>query len=233
MEYPKPVALLKSLIALSTEENDIVLDYFAGSATTAQAVFEQNREDEGNRKFILIQLPEATDNTEFSTIAEIGKERIRRVAARMKKEREGQLPLETRATPEDLGFRVYKLAASHFKPWAGVDEKEAAAYARQMELFRDPLVEGWTAAGVLSELALKHGFSLSVRFEALPGAAALYRLSDPEREQSFCVSLAERVTLDDLSALGLGKDDLFLCRDAALDDKTAANLALQCRLETI
>jgi adenine-specific DNA-methyltransferase len=201
---------------------------------------EFNQGDGGNRRFILVQLPEPIENSELPTIAEIGKERIRRVVARMKgvgadgrPPAQTQLPLDTRATPEDLGFRVYKLAPSHFKPWAGVDEKEAAAYARQMELFRDPLVEGWTAEGVLSELALKHGFSLSMRFEALEGAEHLYRVSDPEREQSFTISLAGRVALDDLSALELGKDDLFLCRDAALDDETAANLALQCRLETI
>ena len=103
-----------------------------------------------------------------------------------------------------------------------------------MELFEDPLIEGWTVNGVLAELALKHGLSLGFSTETLdmPGAK-IYRLVDSERQQSIYASLEDRLELDSLKGLNLNADDLFICRDAALDDQTAANLALQCRLETI
>ena len=243
MQFPKPVELIKFVInsGLGEEKDGIILDFFAGSGTTAQAVYELNNEDGEKRQFVLVQLPEPTGTAEFPTIAEIGEERIRRVVARMKKEREGQLPLETRETPEDLGFRLFKLAPSHFKPWVGVEQKDPQAYAQQMELFRDPLVEGWTVEGVLTELAIKHGFGLeyTVEFRAVhpPDSSEppidFYQVSDREREQSFYACLAPRLTLAAVEMLQLGQDDLLICRDAALDDETAANLALQCRLETI
>ena len=78
-ETPKPVEMIKRLAAISSSEDDIVLDFFSGSATTAQAVLQLNHGDGGNRSFIMVQLPEKTGNKEFPTIADIGKERIRRV----------------------------------------------------------------------------------------------------------------------------------------------------------
>lgn len=247
LPFPKPKLLILQLIRQATVPitGDIILDFFAGSATTAQAILEQNREDGGNRRFILVQLPEPTENPEFQTIGEIGKERIRRVIAKMQETRENgnqmALPLETRQTPEDLGFRVFKLTPSHFRPWVGVEEKEPQSYAQQMELFRDPLVEGWTVEGVLAELAIKHGFGLDYMVELralqMPDAGEptvnFYQVSDPERGQTFYACLAPRLTLQAVERLQLGLEDLVICRDTALDDETAANLALQCRLETI
>ncbi len=93
-DYSKPVALLERLVALSTANNDIILDFFSGSATTAQAVMQLNAEDGGHRKFIMVQLPEATDEKSeaykagYKTICEIGKERIRRAGAKINKENE-------------------------------------------------------------------------------------------------------------------------------------------------
>jgi adenine-specific DNA-methyltransferase len=246
-DTPKPASLLRRILQISTSpfDSDLVVDFFAGSATTAQAVFEQNRDDDGNRKFILIQLPEPTNNSEFPTIANIGKERIRRVVAKLQVPQENRdqiaLPLEHRQTPEDLGFRVFKLAPSHFKPWVGVEEKDAQAYAQQMELFRDPLVDGWTVEGVLAELAIKNGFGLDYMVELRtfrkPGSdeqsVDFYQVRDNDRGQTFYVCLAPRLSLKAVELLQLEPEDLFICRDAALDDDIVANLALQCRLETI
>lgn len=94
----------------------------------------------GNRRFIIVQLPEPTGNQQFSTIAEIGKERIRRVIACMKKEREDQLALDK---PEDLGFKVFKLAPSNYKQWQGdlSGLQDPTGLVHQAELFADPLVE--------------------------------------------------------------------------------------------
>src|SRR5436305_1092002 len=93
MPFPKPVSLIKTLVKQSTSNDDIILDLFAGSCTTAQAVLELNHEDDGNRRFIMVQLPELTDNPQFPTIAEIGKERMRRVISKMREENEGTLGL--------------------------------------------------------------------------------------------------------------------------------------------
>ena len=254
-EFPKPLALMRRILQLSTgkESGHIILDLFAGSCTLAQAVLELNHEDDGNRRFIMVQLPEPTPEDSFAresgyeTIADIGKERIRRVIAQMQREREGQLPLETRETPEDLGFKVFKLAPSNYRLWRGVGEDTPDAYAEQMELFADPLVDGWTAENVIYEVALKEGYGLNCRIAPLPvpppqageggdrraPGGGIYRVTDPDKEQSFTICLDNAIGLENLSALNLEKDDLFICRDVALDDEAAANLALQCRLKTI
>ncbi len=122
-----------------------------------------NREDGGGRRFVVAQLPERTGREDYATIADIGKDRIRRVVAKMKKEQEGKLAIDA---PQDLGFRVYKLAESNMKPWKGTDEKDPEKYAKTMEMFLDPLVEGWKPQNVIAEVALKEaGFGLNCRVE--------------------------------------------------------------------
>jgi len=235
----KPSRLIRRMPQLATNpaDGDIVLDFFAGSAATANAVLEQNREGDGNRRFIMVQLPEPLPRPEplLSTIADMGKERIRRVIAKMRRERAGQLPLDTRETPEDLGFKVFKLAPSNLHPWHGVGEDAPDAYAQQMELFRDPLVDGWQVQNVIYEVTLKEGYGLNCRIE--PAAAVtgntVRRVTDPDKEQSFFICLDNQIDLTNLDGLNLSQDDTFVCRDVALDDEAAANLALQCRLKTI
>ena len=113
---PKPASLLKEIFQFVSEGNDLVLDFFGGSGTTAQAVLELNKEDGGNRRFILVQLPEPTGREDFPTIAEITKERVRRVIKRMEGQRSGELPVGDGTKP-DLGFKVFKLAESNFAIW--------------------------------------------------------------------------------------------------------------------
>jgi len=121
-DFSKPANLIKKLLVQGSEHDSLILDFFSGSSSTAQAVLDLNREDGGNRRFIMVQLPEKTDeNSEafkagYKTIADIGKERIRRVIARLKKEREEALPL---AEKPDLGFKVFKLRPSNFRMWRG------------------------------------------------------------------------------------------------------------------
>ena len=202
---------------------------------------EINREDNGNRCFIAVQLPEPTPEDSparkagFKTIAEIGKERIRRVIKKLKKDDEGKLALKTRETPEDLGFRVFKLAESSYKPWTGVEEKEPQAYLKTMDHFTDPLAPGWKPEKLIWEVAIKEGYGLNSRIEQVRGLKGntVHTVTDPDKQQSFRICLDGTIKKETLKALDLGKDDLFVCRDAALDDEAAANLALQCRLKTI
>ena len=112
-DNPKPINLMKYLISVTSSQDCIILDFFSGSATTAHAVMQLNAEDGGNRKFILVQLPESCDEKSdaykagFKTICEIGKERIRRVGNKIKEDSSG--------TRLDVGFRVFRIDESNMK----------------------------------------------------------------------------------------------------------------------
>jgi adenine-specific DNA-methyltransferase len=236
-DNPKPTALLKRMLDFATEpqENAIVLDFMAGTCSTAHAVFEINRQDQGNRKFIMIQLPEPSADTEFHTIAEIGKERIRRVIKRMNSEDEGKMDLRGDATPEDLGFKIFRLDESNYRQWTGTDEKNPEEYAKQMEMYLDPLLEGWKVENVIYEVALKEGYSLTCSIKRLDTITdnLIWKVSDMDRGQFFHICLDNHIEESTVKALELNSDSLFICRDIALMDEIAANLALQCTLKII
>lgn len=110
-DTPKPVRLLDRMVQIATDEDSIVLDFFSGSATTAHAVMQRNSQDSGSRKFIMVQLSEKVDN-KYGNLCEIGKERIRRAAKKIKEEMEA----EGKDTSKmDFGFRVLKLDSSNMK----------------------------------------------------------------------------------------------------------------------
>jgi len=230
-ETPKPVQLIKRMLEITTDadEGDIVLDFFAGSGTTAQAVLELNQEDGGSRRFILVQLPEPTSSPAFPSIAHITRERVRRVIQRIHDGQQGAMF----STPADLGFRAYTLAPSHFRQWQPV---EADAAIDQMAfLAASPMMPGWTANGVIAEVALKEGFGLNMAVEPIdrvPGTRA-YRVSDPDMGQVFHICLDDALPANLPLLLGLTPEDSFICLDSALDDTKAANFALQSRLRTI
>jgi len=234
-DFPKPVSLIKECLKISTVDDDIVLDLFAGSGTTAQAVLELNREDDGNRQFIMVQLPEKTRCEEFPTIAEVGEERIRRVIVRIRRDDENKLGLSTRTQTEDLGFRVFKLAPSNYKQWQSIDASDPDTYTKQLDMFADLLVDNWNTINVLWEVAIKEGYGLNTQLERLEEVPdnAVWRITDPDKVQSMLVCLDDELQPSTLSALPLSKEHVFVCRNKALDDTKAANLALQCRLKKI
>lgn len=259
-DNPKDHEILAKIIryCTSSREHDIILDFFGGSCATAEAVLSLNREDKGNRRFIMVQLPETTPaksearKAGYRTVSDLGKERIRRVIAELRKSTAGKLDLDSRGQTEDLGFRVFKLAESIFKRWDDPEEKDAVAYAGQIEMFSDPLVPGWKPKDLIWEVALKEGFGLNTRIEVFQGAGEgkkgkgakgsepaegkgnmRYRVVDPDKGQSFVICLDDKVGRDALAGLDLKKDAVFVCRDCALDDETASNLAAQCVLKTI
>jgi len=168
-DYPKPSNLLIHFTDLVTTNSDIILDFFAGSCTTAHAVLSLNKEDGGNRKFICVQLLEkCEENSEafkagYKTIAEIGKERIRRVIKKIREEREGKLDFEDKGD-KDLGFKVFKLQESNFKIWRTNIETEEELVA-QMQQHLEPLDENAKIEDVLYELLLKSGVSLTAKIK--------------------------------------------------------------------
>ena len=235
LDTVKPTRLLRRVLQLGTEaqSDDLVLDFFSGSSSFAHSVLLQNRADEGNRRFIAVQIPEPLPTPEKSlkTMADVGKERIRRVIHKLKTE--PNIEFEGK---EDLGFKVFKLAESNYAGWRGVEERTPAAYHDELDMFTDALRKGWTPENVLWEVAIKEGYSLNCRIETLtiPGNT-VYRVTDPEKdpEQHFLACLDDELKEDIAKTLNLSVDDLFVCRDRAIDDTLAANLALQCRLKTI
>jgi adenine-specific DNA-methyltransferase len=237
IDFPKPVDYMKLIVQQATKSDDdnLILDFFAGSCTTAQAVLELNREDDGNRRFIMVQLPEPVNNPQYSNIADIGKERIRRVIAKLRDEDQGTLGLTTRKDSEDLGFRVFKLAASNYKVWKSITAGDPEAYTKQLDMFADLLVDNWEAISVLWEVAIKEGYGLNAQIERLEEIQGntVWRITDPDKDQSMLVCLDDELAPATLSALPLSKEHVFVCRNKALDDTKAANLALQCRLKKI
>jgi len=154
-DNPKPVSLLKKILSVCQSTDGIFLDFFAGSCTTAQAILDLNAEDGGNRKFICVQMTEVCDEKSaahkagYETIADIGKERIRRVIDKISAEH-GKQP--------NLGFKVFKLCRSNFRIWRAWGVKTEADLIRQMEMHIDPVIPGATPEALLYELLLKSGF---------------------------------------------------------------------------
>jgi adenine-specific DNA-methyltransferase len=234
-DHPKPVGLVKKVLEITTKADDLVLDFFSGASTTADAVMQLNREDGGERNFIMVQLPEPTGNPKFPTIAEIGKERIRRAAAKVRELGNGDLNLNGRETIEDLGFKVFKLASPNVEQWKADSDRDADTYAQDLALFNDPLVGGWKPDNVIWEVALREGFGLNTRFTAreLANGNKVHDVLDPDTGQRFIICLDDQIRADLSKQCELTLDTLVICRDIALDDSAAANLALQCRLKTI
>jgi len=177
-QSPKSPFFLQELLRTSSYD-DIVLDFFGGSGTTAQAVLEINKEDGGSRKFILVQLPELCDEASeafkagYKTIADISKERIRRVIKKIEnendleqKKKEGELQLSTGiGKPEtDLGFKVFKLSPSNFKIWRGSEITEENL-VQQLDAFTNPVREESKNENMLFELILKAGYLLTDKIE--------------------------------------------------------------------
>lgn len=153
-DFAKPTELIKYLIEIvRADENDLILDFFSGSATTANSVFKINEEDNKNLKFIMIQLPEETNIKGFSTICEIGKERIRRAGEKVKSE-SGKDDL-------DIGFKVLKLDSSNIKSWDSDFENLETNLLDAVENIKD----GRSEEDLLYEILLKYGLDLTLPIE--------------------------------------------------------------------
>jgi adenine-specific DNA-methyltransferase len=164
--FPKPSALIEALIQQAVDEDGLVLDFFAGSGATAHAVMDLNALHSGNRKFILVQLPEPTGRDDYPTVADITKERVRRVIKDVHEKQAGRLNLDG-AQKQDCGFRVFKLAESNFKPWNAEVPHEVEPLERQLEMHVDHVREGRSDADLLYEILLKSGFPLTASVETL------------------------------------------------------------------
>ncbi len=223
IEFPKDVATIADLVSVTTKPDSIILDFFAGSGTTGQAVVEVNRTQGTSRRFLLVQLPEKTDKPEYPTIAEITKERVRRVIQRHEKETEGKLELANR--PKE-GFRVLKLATSNFNVWSAETATTAPdALAQQLELHINHIRPGRGSEDLLCEILLKSGFPLTTPVETF----------GIERKQVFSVAngamlicLDKQLTHEAIKAIAERKAERVVCLDEGFagNDQLKTNAVL-------
>jgi len=172
-DYPKPLPLIKYLLSMNDGDEFIALDFFSGSGTLGQAVLELNNQGviTGSKKikFILVQLPEICDESSealkagYTTIAEIGKDRIRKVINKIKKEK-GENPNLFNNDNLDLGFKVFKLSSSNFKIWKS-NEISEENLLQQLDAFPNPLNKGAQEKNILYELMIKAGYQLTDKVE--------------------------------------------------------------------
>ena len=213
-DFPKPVYLIKKMLKIGTKEDSIILDFFAGSATTAHAVIDLNNEDGGIRKFIMVQLPESCPkNSEaykagYKNIAEIGKERIRRVIKNIEKEINKTLFKDKKL---DLGFKVFKLDKSNFKIWdAGEVPLDKQSIEKQLELHIDHIDPKASQQDILFEILLKAGFELGTKIKKIELASkTVYSIEDGE----MLVCLEKELTKEIIKAMAEKQPSRVICLD--------------------
>ncbi len=236
-DYPKPISLIMNMIEQATNPGDIVMDFFAGSGTTAEAVWAANKNSEGaQRKFILVQLPEPCPQNSiaykkgYRTIVDIAKDRMKRAIKML----DGKKAISE-------GFKVFKLDKSNysdnlfeFDPAKSDEENEKGFkdYLKksQKELFPDKINE----IDIVYENIIKEGLDLNAKIETIKiGKNKAYRIIDADRELFVC--LDEKILAEAMKVLVSVeyKGKILICFDGALSDSNKANLALNLSLKTI
>ncbi|MFT4073187.1 MAG: site-specific DNA-methyltransferase [Dysgonamonadaceae bacterium] len=212
---PKPVTLMKTLInSIDCTNNNIILDFFSGSATTAHAVMQLNAEDGGNRKYIMVQLPEQTDEKSeaykagYSTICEIGKERIRRAGKKIKEEKRAKAEkagmFANFEDTQDYGFRVYRLDSSNMEDvyYRPQDYKQET-----LDMFANNIKPDRSADDLLSQVMLDWGLPLSYSIES--------------------------VSINGKQVFKVAQNSLFACFDQGIDEAFAKEIAKEKPLRVV
>ena len=220
-DTPKPIALIKHLINLSVLRKDeladnIILDFFSGSGTTAHAVMQLNAEDGGNRQWICVQLPEQTSEKSeafkagYANIADIARERIRRAGAKIRTDFADKLA--EREKPFDLGFRSYSVGESNFRPWNEMVADPEEIRQQMLDII-DPIESDATDESILTELLLKRGISPMAEVENrgaylfVPSVSLAIRLTPDLTEAEFGEILASGAQTVLLLSRALGTNE--------------------------
>ena len=220
--YPKPTSLAKLLIkSVKYDEGDVFLDFFAGSGTVSDAIFQLNVEDSTSRKFVSVQLPEKCDEKSeaykagFKTIADVSKERIKKVSKKLKSEYPN--------FKGDLGFKVLKLSDSNFKQWQQITGKDKQALEEQMKLFVDPVAKNATTENMVYELLLKSGKDINSTIEAKEG---FYAINETE-----LILVLEKANQEIIDAVIASKPQKVIALDKLFkgNDQLKTNASLQMK----
>lgn len=243
-DFPKPVSLIKHLINFCTEDGDVVLDFFAGSGTTGQSVLELNQDNQ-NRKFILVQMPERPDETKetgqnaiaagYKKISDITIERNKRVVEKLIEEKKKQQPdLFSNGHKEDamkgLGFKVFKLVKSNFPrvEWAPdvekTDEENIALLKKYITDKEAQLVTAFNRDELLTEILLKNGFQLNYKADKQEQFKKneILLANDGIKETLICLDIL--INADTVEYFKTHTDKKFICLERALDTTKKYNL---------
>lgn len=220
--FPKPINLLADLFTVRTDENaevepEIILDFFAGSGSTAEAVLSLNNKDAGKRKFICVQLPEPVEEKSeaftagFLTISDISKERIRKVIQKLKSEASQKVDMfNNKSETQDLGFKVFKLRSSNFKIWDSNIEKNSEVVQGALDLHVENISQEAQQEGVLFEILLKAGFELTTPIEKLNlESKVVFSIEDGE----MLVCLEKNLTHELIKAIAERNPTRVICLD--------------------
>ena len=227
----KPTRLIERILHVSTDadSDDIVLDFFAGSAPTAHATLLKNKEDGGNRRYIMVQipqpLPKPEDEENMDTIADIGKERIRSVGAEIRKENDNV----------DVGFRCYKLSESNYRTWDDYEGTEVGEIESLFDRYETPLVDDWERGDLLVEVLLMQGYPLDSNIEELSGFDRndVFKVTTDLFSSRLFVCLDEDIADETINSIDVSTNDSFVCLDSALTDEAKMRLQDATNLKVI
>ena len=231
-DTPKSLELIKYCLQQSTKGNDIILDFFSGSATTAHAVMQLNAEDGGNRKFICVQLPELCDEKSeaykagYKTICEIGEERIRRAGQKILEGQDTQIAMgDEEKKPLDIGFKVFRLDTSNLKLWDSTPitgDNQLEMFTERMNSMIDSIKDDRTDMDVIYEIMLKMGVPLdtAVQYIEIDGKI-VYIVGD----FLLMIALYNDITAEDIDAMAAYAPAKIVCAEQGFKDDTALSNA--------
>lgn len=233
-DFAKPLGLIKHLIEIgTTDEEDLILDFFSGSGTTGHAVYELNLEKGSSIRTISVQLQQLVDDDSeafiegFKVITDITKERIRRASTELSIDNSKSI---------DFGFSVFKLRESNFKTWENFVGQNLNELQKSIEFFSEsPLKDGWSKNGLLTEVLLIEGFTLSSSMETLNEFSKneVIRVTDEYCEHALLVCLDEKVQGETIEQLSLSGRDIFICLDSAISNVEKLRLSDKGLIKTI
>jgi adenine-specific DNA-methyltransferase len=232
-ENPKPTELLTFLIDFLTNEHkeSIILDFFAGSNSTAHSVLLDNIKNGANKKYIAVQIPDMTESGSvsakegFQNIAKISAHRMRLVA---RKYEESEI--------QDKGFRYLSLVKSNYKSWKNYQGTSTSDLESQLDLFnQNPLREGYSKDGLLTEIILLEGFTLCSDIEVLRDVTSneIKKVTSEYCEHALLICLDEKIENETIANLQLGDADIFICLDSAVSTEDKLRLSDKGLIKTI
>lgn len=225
-DFPKPVELIKRCINLGTDKEDIILDFFAGSSTTAHSVLDINKNDNSSRNFICIQMPfEISDSHKaykagLRTIAQISALRIKKAIEHI---------------GVKSGFNYMKLTQSNYKKWEDVKGEDVSQLENSLDLFNSsPLREDWNKNKLITELILLEGFPLdATQSKSTIGSNEIVKVESEMVPNTLLISLNDEIEESLIEELELDNASTFICLDSAISNQNKLRLSDKGLIKTI